>query len=102
MADPDSENGRIGIQFGKYGFSFGGRNPIVALLFLIMLSSFANVGATLWAYNESAKSRDYNSCLNRLTLYQLNGGKMATRKIPNELYSCMPSFVWKNVHDEEP
>jgi hypothetical protein len=92
MAEEESVN----ITTGLFGLKLTGANVIVVLLFIALMTL---TGLTMWEHVQRSLEHDQITCMIKLNLYmqqQPSEGAIDWRKIPVDLYACIPQFMYKS------
>lgn len=80
-----------------FGFKLAGRDAVTTFLFIAIL---ALAGLTFWEHSIRNKEHSDIVCMIKLNLYVYSsprGEPLDWSKMPVDLYSCVPRFLYENV-----
>jgi hypothetical protein len=96
MANGDAQNSAE-FKTGLFGFKLIGRDALITFLFITIL---AEAGLTFWEHSKRSDEHDQIVCMIKLNLfiYTLPKGEpLDWSKMPVDLYSCVPKFLYENA-----
>jgi hypothetical protein len=92
----DTQEG-VGLTTKWFGLNLTGQSAGVTFIFIIIL---ALIGLTLYENGQRNAEHDQIQCALKLTLYmqqQPQGQTIDWHKMPIDLYTCIPSFLYRTT-----
>ena|SRR5690242_10024186 len=93
MAEPNNATDTVSLTTKWGGLSLGGKDALAIFLFIAMLGLSA---LTLWEHIQRSSEHDLLDCRLKLTLFMQTVAPdkaIDWRRVPVDLYSCVPRFI---------
>lgn len=95
MPDDDAQNSAE-FKTSMFGFKLAGKDALATLLFLAILAS---AGLSFWQHNKRSDEAREIVCMIKLNLFIYTiprGEPIEWSKMPVDLYSCVPKFLYES------
>lgn len=94
MADTDDHDS-VGLTTKWFGLNLAGKDAVGIFLFIALL---ALAGFTAWSNTQRSQEHEQITCMLKLNLYMQQvpvGSQIDWRRMPIDLYGCIPTFLYK-------